>query len=438
MTQAMKNRKVFRLETLEDRTLLAGIVDPALEGYEAAWGNNELVEVGYLAVNHDNPNTFERIGFKGLEGTETTLVVNTDLLPSTVTQLFFESLANVQVVGERNIGLVHAQDLLSLDIQVDVDLGERDNFSSHLFTIDVPQIELGGETPNFMMLKGEKISVNASGDDFELDGIIAQAEDLSFSTDGNPLDPQVLSSQVLSLLRLATPLDPVETEVLGSETDVPDVGDDPLSDDDLLLILQAIDLLTQTNGLGLGDFETIRLALVEMSSNVSEDFEIAGSDPIVLSGEFLGSNQLEFEAQSEGVIDFYDFSNFSGDVRLVPQDSALSENLDGLAQTFNIEEAFIGPLLPDQGTELLEFLDLDTSKRSLEKPLILESSEPLFDVVSNQLLELVARSQATVTTLKQHVLSKIADEFTPGERVGLIVDTKGPTLKRAFDSHLTI
>ena len=175
-----------------------------------------------------------------------------------------------------------------------------------------------------------------------------------------------------------------------------------------------------------------------MSLNVSEDFEVAGSDLLVLSGELLESNQVEFETQSEGMIDFYDFSNFSGDVRLVIQDFVPSQNLDGLAQTFNIEQAFIGPLLPDQGTELLEFLDLDTSKRSLEKPLILESNEPLFDAVSNQLLELVARSQATVTTLKEHVLSKIADEFTPGERVGLIVDTKGPTLKRAFDSHLTI
>ena len=231
MTQAMKNRKVFRLETLEDRTLLAGIVDPALEGYQAAWGNNELVEVGYLAVNHDNPDTFERVGFKGLEGTETTLVVNTDLLPSTVTQLFFESLSNVQIVGERNIGLVYAQDLLSLDIQVDVELGSSLSHPSSLFTINVPQIELGGETPNFMLLKGEKISVNASDDNFDLDGILAQAKELTLMVGGSPVD-----LQEIDLFRF-TPQDPIEGEVLGSETDVPDAGDDPLSDDDLLLIL---------------------------------------------------------------------------------------------------------------------------------------------------------------------------------------------------------
>ncbi len=431
MTQAMKNRRVFRLETLEDRTLLAGLVDPALEGYEVAWGNNEGVDVSYTPVSFDDPDTQERLSFSGSE--ETDLIVNVDLLPETVTQLFFSSMANVQIVGERDIGLVYAQDLQSLDIQTDVELDSSSDFFSHLFTVDVPSITFGGETPNFMLLEGDSVTLNSSVDDFGQDGIVARVKNLEFFAGGVSV-----ASEDISLVRLATlPDDPVEVDVSDPGSVEPEIVESPLDSDELLLIQQAIELLDNANGSGVSDIESIRLALIEVSQGAqdSEDPQTLDFELTILSQNYSIAGSLQFDTETVFTDSGFSTEYASSDPFIETSEILPVENSIGDISIFIEEPAFIGPVLPEGALTQPAILEFTPTEESAVQE---QHLQPTIETATDKLFALVAKTQTAASSLKSHVLSKIADEFTPGERVGLIVDTKGPTIKRSFDSHLTI
>ncbi len=414
----------LQLELLEDRTLLAS---------DFPWLD--------AAVEADSHYQFEYVWFPSdsqitLKGDNTgNLVINVDFLPNNVKNISASSFADVSLVGTRGVDRLFAADLGNLNVEIPV--------HKSLITDDVDMLGLFEPAP-FTLLEGSDIFIEAG--DFTETFLYSDLETLELKINDpestlwllslNP-DQTVRANFVPDDFTLIG-LENSQLGILGEETEI------QIDVDSLLADLRAN--------------ETQNLALI--SSDLGFNESVLSQSGSAIENTIIPASESFSLAQPLSV------AVSTNTDAIAPE---RSENLDVANERLSEESLYAyylenfynsGAWLPDQfvaddrapydeidfnsiSSDLFTSLDMDAGI-IIEAPLSEGSGEQgvatveptWLEKVELRMNELLARSNNTRLSMGEHLLMRAANEFTPGERPGLIVDTKAPS-KNSFSAAVT-
>ena len=443
----MKRQKVkaglLSLETLEDRTLLAGLFDEG-DYLNAFATNNGTAIFSFLPdPNSDSPGDEIAI-WEGDDSAE--LIIYGDRLPEEIGTLMFSNLSIVTIVGEREPGIVWAGDVDVLALDFDPS-GSSWSEDGALHTDNVDLIRFASDTPGFMSLIGDEITIEAPQGltaGFGLMIVSANVLEIVASeqvplnsnrtqlvqtpdADGGPL--------VLSLINI----EPSSLSLSGDLVDIEDsaIGtNDELSEEARERVLEALDLLAENESLfDTEEYEEIRtalLALVNVEQGDSDD--LAGSESLLLTG--LEGDRFELpEAYDDTDVADNDPARFAEsdlDVRSSQTGVEMKETETGLKVFVLADENAdsTGSLAEGAATANLTIeyaSQIDFAEESESSPKAQDSLGML-----DSLVALLSRTSTAGEALRNHLLNQIANELTPGGQTGLLVDGSRGVVRKDF------
>ncbi len=404
----------LQLEMLEDRTLLALALEfPWLDA----------------AVDTDSSHEFEYIWFPSdsqitLKGNNTgSLVINVDYLPNNVKNVAAYSFTDVSVVGTRGIDRLFAADLGSLHIEIPVHIS--------LVTEDVEILGLVEAAP-FTLLEGDRtyFEANNLSDTFlysDLESLDLQINDPESSLWLLSLNPDqtVRTNFVPEDFKLIG-LEDSQLGILGEEPGIQNDVDSLLALDPQKFESNNFDLEAQepsaadptvyaegANDLGKAAFEqSLPLAGVESA------FAAAITSHNSENDEAVDESGINYEALFSYFLDNYYKSGAWLPHQYVADDREPVDEMD----YDSLEGDLYASIERDSGIVIESpFFERDKEQE-------VTATEPTWlGKVELRLNEMLARSNNTRLSLGEHLLMRASNEFTPGERPGLIVDTKAPS-----------
>ncbi len=405
----------LQLELLEDRTLLTT---------EFPWLD--------AAVDTDSNFQFDFVWFPSdsqitLKGNNTgSLVINVDYLPNNVKNVAASSFTDVSLVGTRGIDRLFAVDLDNLHVDIPV--------HRSLITEDVEVMGLVDPAP-FMLLEGGNTFFEA--EDFSETFLYSDLDSLELQINDPESTFWLLSLNPDQTVR--TNFVPNDFIVIGLEdSQLGLLGDEPSVQNGVNSLLAEFRVFDSQ------ELESYRSNLDSHEDIIAYPNAIAEDSNITESESFeLPSALNEFDSE------IIDDSATARDENLKVADERISEEA---LNTYFLENFYnSGVWLPHQlvadNREPVYEIDYDSTAGDLFTPLEMDYSfvieSPLSEEVKEQEItpdeptwlekvelrmnELLARSNNTRLSLGEHLIMRAANEFTPGERPGLIVDTKAPS-----------
>ncbi len=404
---------VLQLEMLEDRTLLALAIEfPWLDA----------------AVDTDSSHEFEYIWFPSdsqitLKGNNTgSLVINVDYLPNNVKNVAASSFTDVSVVGTRGIDRLFAADLGNLQIEISV--------HKSLVTEDVEVLGLAKPAP-FTLLQGDNTFFETG--DLSDTFLYSDLESLELQIN----DPES-SLWLLSLnpdLTVTTNFIPDDFNLIGLEdSQLGILGEEPLIQNDVDSLLAQLRVFDPQKFDSISsDLEYGEELVVDPSVNDSgvETFELslplggvefANTDAITTQStenlEDLDENEI-----SEEALYTYFLDNYYNSGAWLPDQQVADDREPFHEKDYNSRNSDLFASLEMDSGIVIESPFFDADKENE-----VTSVEPTWlEKVELQMNEMLARTNNTRLSLGEHLLMRASNEFTPGERPGLIVDTKAPS-----------
>ena len=404
----------LQLELLEDRTLLATDI-PWLD---AAVDTDSLFQFDFIWFPSDSQIT--------LNGDNTgSLTINVDYLPNNVKNIEASSFTDVTLVGTRGLDRLHAVDLGNLSVNVPLYktlvMEDVDNLNiiepapfTHLEGEDT-FVETGDLTNTFLYSDLENLEIEILNHDSSL-WILSLNPEQTVSTNFVPNSFNLIgldNPQLLILGEESTTFDPVDS--LLAEYRLTESQDQETNED----TLEFLDALYISN------LETLSEGADNNEAEIVEAFgmiagkEMSASDD--LSDERTGQNknlELGENPISESAQWAYELDNFYDSNAWLPEERIADD-------TVRYAEAKMADNYSpaDYGSGIV--VEADSLERNLEDGEI--TTEPTWlEKVESRLNEYLVRTNNTRLSLGDHLLLRVANEFTPGERPGLIVDTKTP------------
>ena len=404
----------LQLELLEDRTLLA----TDFPWLDAAVDTDSLFQFGFVWFPSDSQIT--------LNGDNTgSLTINVDYLPNNIKNIEASSFTDVTLVGTRGLDRLHAVDLGNLNVNVPL--------YKTLVAENVDNLNIIEPAP-FTLLEGKDTFVKT--EDLTNTFLYSDLENLEIEI-LNPdsslwllsLNPeQTVSTNFLPNSFNLIGLNNSQLLILGEESTTFDPVDALLAE---YRLLESQEL--ETNGdtrefldaLYISNLETLSEGVDNNESEILEAISLAGRDTTDaddLSDESAGQNEnLELGENpiSESALWAYALDNFYDSNAWLPEERIADD-------TVRPAEAIMaeGYLTAEYGSGIV--VDAESSESSFEQGEI--TAEPTwFEKVESRLNEYLVRTNNTRLSLSDHLMLRVATEFTPGERPGLIVDTKTPS-----------
>ncbi len=404
----------LQLELLEDRTLLATDI-PWLD---AAVDTDSLFQFDFIWFPSDSQIT--------LNGDNTgSLTINVDYLPNNVKNIAASSFTDVTLVGTRGLDRLHAVDLGNLSVNVPLYktlvMGDVDNLNiiePAPFTLlegEDTFVETGDLTNTFLYSDLENLEIEILNHDSSL-WILSLNPEQTVSTNFVPNSFNLIgldNPQLLILGEESTTFDPVDSllaEYRLTESQDQETNEDTLEFLDALYISN---LETLSEGADNNEAEIVEafgmIAGKEMSASDDLSDERTGQNKNLEFGE----NPISESAQWAYALDnFYDSNAWLPEERIADDTVRYAEAI--MADNYSPAEHGSGIVV-----------EADSLERNLEDGEI--TTEPTWlEKVESRLNEYLVRTNNTRLSLGDHLLLRVANEFTPGERPGLIVDTKTP------------
>ncbi len=404
----------LQLELLEDRTLLATDI-PWLD---AAVDTDSLFQFDFIWFPSDSQIT--------LNGDNTgSLTINVDYLPNNVKNIEASSFTDVTLVGTRGLDRLHAVDLGNLSVNVPLyktlvmeDVDNLNIIEPAPFTLlegEDTFVETGDLTNTFLYSDLENLEIEILNHDSSL-WILSLNPEQTVSTNFVPNSFNLIgldNPQLLILGEESTTFDPVDS--LLAEYRLTESQDQETNED----TLEFLDALYISN------LETLSEGADNNEAEIVEAFgmiagkEMSASDD--LSDERTGQNknlELGENPISESAQWAYELDNFYDSNAWLPEERIADD-------TVRYAEAKMADNYSpaDYGSGIV--VEADSLERNLEDGEI--TTEPTWlEKVESRLNEYLVRTNNTRLSLGDHLLLRVANEFTPGERPGLIVDTKTP------------
>jgi len=441
MKRLKVRQSLLTLETLEDRTLLAGMIDEA--EYSAAFDVVGRDSVGFSfrppVLDSMDDEVAEWVGQGDAE-----LTVYVDRLPEAIDTLSFSGFSAVRVIGEGDLNIVSAENVDVLDLDADFAKGE-----GGLHTDNVDSIIFGGAVPAFMLLQGDEIAVEIEKEfDGSLTSLVrANALDVLVR---NPIGPSDVGLQltqlpdadggplVLSLINV----DQTNLSLSGTIVDADDVAlgvEEELSEESLNRILEALGFLAESEILfDDGEYESLRTAVLELANVQGElsDDSLGDAESILLMAlNADGQEKSGLFSYSDGSAEKLRHS-IQDDLTVLPsqQGLELKETETGL-KVFVLQDSErqdVSQLSLDE--TVLDFV-LDDGAVSLNENAsageTLKPSSSTVNVIEG-LVALLSRTQSAGEALRTHLLDQLSAEVTPGAQVGLVVDGARGAVRKDF------
>ncbi len=403
----------LQLELLEDRTLLATDI-PWLDAAVDTDSNFQFDFVWFpsdsqIALNGDNTGS---------------LTINVDYLPNNVKNIETSSFTDVTLVGTRGLDHLHAVNLGNLNVNVPL--------YKTLVAENVDNLNIIEPAP-FTLLEGK--------------GTFVETEDLTNTflySDLENLEIEILNPDSSLWLLSLNPEQTVSTNFLPNSFNLIGLnnsqllilGEESTTFDPVDALLAEYRLLEsqelETNGdtlefldaLYISNLETLSEGADNNETEILEAISIAGRDTTDandLSDESAGQNEnlkLGENPISESALWAYALDNFYDSNAWLPEERIADD-------TVRYAEAIIadGYSRTEYGSGIV--VEAESSESSIEQGEI--TAEPTwFEKVESRLNEYLVRTNNTRLSLSDHLMLRVANEFTPGERPGLIVDTKTP------------
>ncbi len=404
----------LQLELLEDRTLLATDI-PWLD---AAVDTDSLFQFDFIWFPSDSQIT--------LNGDNTgSLTINVDYLPNNVKNIAASSFTDVTLVGTRGLDRLHAVDLGNLSVNVPLyktlvmeDVDNLNIIEPAPFTLlegEDTFVETGDLTNTFLYSDLENLEIEILNHDSSL-WILSLNHEQTVSTNFVPNSFNLIgldNPQLLILGEESTTFDPVDSllaEYRLTESQDQETNEDTLEFLDALYISN---LETLSEGADNNEAEIVEafgmIAGKEMSASDDLSDERTGQNKNLEFGE----NPISESAQWAYALDnFYDSNAWLPEERIADDTVRYAEAI--MADNYSPAEHGSGIVV-----------EADSLERNLEDGEI--TTEPTWlEKVESRLNEYLVRTNNTRLSLGDHLLLRVANEFTPGERPGLIVDTKTP------------
>ncbi len=404
----------LQLELLEDRTLLATDI-PWLD---AAVDTDSLFQFDFIWFPSDSQIT--------LNGDNTgSLTINVDYLPNNVKNIAASSFTDVTLVGTRGLDRLHAVDLGNLSVNVPLyktlvmeDVDNLNIIEPAPFTLlegEDTFVETGDLTNTFLYSDLENLEIEILNRDSSL-WILSLNHEQTVSTNFVPNSFNLIgldNPQLLILGEESTTFDPVDSllaEYRLTESQDQETNEDTLEFLDALYISN---LETLSEGADNNEAEIVEafgmIAGKEMSASDDLSDERTGQNKNLEFGE----NPISESAQWAYALDnFYDSNAWLPEERIADDTVRYAEAI--MADNYSPAEHGSGIVV-----------EADSLERNLEDGEI--TTEPTWlEKMESRLNEYLVRTNNTRLSLGDHLLLRVANEFTPGERPGLIVDTKTP------------
>lgn len=418
----------LQLELLEDRTLLASDVP-----YSASDVSGIVPEITWLnaAVEAESSVEYDLVWFPSdsqlvLNGDETgSLVVNVDYLPNNVKSITTSAFKDVKLVGTRGFDRLHASDLDNLTVDV--------SLHKTLVMNNVDSLQISEPAP-FTFLEGDETFLEV--EDLSNTYIYTDLENLNLEIK-NPestlwvlsLNPeQTVSSNFVPENFNLIGLENSQLYILGEESNISDSDIDTL--DSLLAEYRLFEIQEFEGNEGnegfLGSIYLSNLGTLteDVSNSETEIFgtfgNMVGRDTAVddvlrtEKGKLDENSQIEEKSIKETVLWVYDLDNFYDSNAWLPEEYS-ADNIE-----FNTHN--------DDLINWDEYSPFDyEGSKGKERIDEVKAELTWGDKMQLILNQYFTRTNNTQISLADHFALRVEDEFTPGERSGLIVDTKMPS-----------
>lgn len=408
----------LQLELLEDRTLLASDI-PWLD---AAVDTDSLFQFDFIWFPSDS-----QIALNG-ENTGG-LTINVDYLPNNVKSITASSFTDVTLVGTRGIDRLHAVDLGNLNVNIPLYKTLVTEGVDNLRIIEpAPFTLLGGDdvffetgdlTNTFLYSDLDNLEIEILNPDSSL-WILSLNPEQTVSTNFEPKSFNLIgldNSQLLIQGESASDSDSFDTFLAGSrviESQDFAINDEELEFSDALYINNLIALAESSNN---GRSEALnQLGPLESTDNTPSD---------EMTERAVQNEQLEVEDNAISDYDLwaYALDNFYNSNAWLPEERVADETMRYYEHITESSE-WIDYTTTEYGSGIV--VEAESSEKSDGVGEI--TAEPTWlDKVELRLNEYLARTNNTRLSLGDHLLLRVTNEFTPGERPGLIVDTKTPS-----------
>ena len=404
----------LQLELLEDRTLLASDI-PWLD---AAVDTDSLFQYDFIWFPSDS-----QVALNGANSGS--LTINVDYLPNNVKSITASSFTDVTLVGTRGIDRLHAVDLGNLNVNVPlyktlvaegVDnlriiepapftfLGGGDTF-----------IETGDLTNTFLYSDLDNLEIEILNPDSSL-WILSLNPEQTVSMNFVPKRFNLIgldNPQLLIQGESASDSDTFDTFLAGSrvtESQDFDINDNVQEFSDALYISSLVALAESSNN--------------GRSEVLNQFGPLEGTDSDEMTESAIQNELLEVEDNiSEYDLWAYALDNFYNSNAWLPEERVADESVRYYEHNADASE-WDEYAATDYGSGIV--VEAGSSEKSGEVGEI--TTEPTWlDKVELRLNEYLAQTNNTRLSLGDHLLLRVTNEFTPGERPGLIVDTKTPS-----------
>ena len=413
----------LQLELLEDRTLLAS---------EFLWLD--------AAVNTDSHFQFDFVWFPSdsqitLKGNNTgSLVINVDYLPNNVKNVSASSFTDVSLVGTRGIDRLFAADLGNLIVEIPVHkslvtedvevLGLIEPAPFTLLGGSDTFIEAGDFTETFLYSDLENLELQINDPDSSL-WLLSLNPDQTVRTNFVPNDFKLigLENSQLGILgeetEFQSDVDSLLAELRVNETKILESGPSNLEFHESILA-------NSTSDIGNADIpggEPSELPIEEVDSAITDDITSERNENL---------NAVDKSLSEETLYAYY-LENFYKSDAWLPDQFVADDMVPLYERDFDsIGSDLFTPLEIDSG------IVIESPHSDGIKEIEVTSTEPTWlEKVELRMNELLARSNNTRLSLGEHLLMRATNEFTPGERSGLIVDTKAPSRNNFNHSEMS-
>ena len=418
------NSPIFplKLETLEDRTLLASDFD---------WADQAIQ--GDLNFQIEFASYKDKSQIVVVGDPDGVLSINVDFFPVEVTKLEISSFSDVTVYGETNLGFLVVNDVS--EIFIDIGLDDR------LVAVGVDRINLG-ETPPMLFLEGDghtrleasdltNVLITSSLSTLDLYASNPDSGLLVISlTEGQTVRAN-FQPEDFSLVGFENPFIELLSED-SQETEI--VSRDLLGDEGLIILEEAFrnfELSEQFYSSNELDAADLYSGIDDADIESSNDRDISHSQVVLTADNlpersfdtFIGYNPALKD--QPGNVKSEDFTVYISDI--LKQTSVSTE--ESVVSEINNESK-----VDQAGSITAPRLDM-ASKSNDAQPVNLEDGQEVVEKrdenfrtwmerLGEGLDKFVAKTQSGSAALKDYFFQRFTDEFTPGSRPGLIVDTQ--------------
>jgi len=424
---------LLKIETLEDRTLLASDLpwaDAAIQGdtdYNVVF--NLSLENSQIIVQGEDAGSVS---------------INVDFLPGEFTSLSVSSFSEVSIVGEADLDSLYAVNINNLSVGIDL--------TNILSTDEVERITLNAETP-MLILQGAYTLVEA--EDFTNIFILSKLETLDLSTSNpnsglsimnlkagqtvranfEPESPYMSgfeNPQILFTTIFEKPIDLLSEDSEDSQ-DIGFVNPDFLVAERFLSleeILRNFDLSSLDTGEARLEHNEIPLTGF-FSNTETTDYQI-----LIDNDQFLPPYVLAGAPSHEYVDTFVGYNpalndrpdSAKGDEFMVYLSDLIG--MEGESTPNQEETANPHAAQPAQDLNLAQATNPETPPGNEDGMHVAQEQDGVvltwLERMTERFEKVYRKTQSLAAALKVYLVQQITDEFTPGERTGLIVDTQTP------------